>query len=133
MFSEQDRIHYNISLNFCYLHFGKYALFAMLPLCTALTGADKEISRFTQALKYSRCNPASAAQLHESALNLGFQDSHYFTIDEMRVLMQIGKSPYPSQSDREIDKDTKMLKKEARLGIKVLESHAQIVLKAIEY
>lgn len=133
MLSEQDHTHYNTSLSFCTARFGKYALFAILPLCTALVAADKEISRFIRSLKYSRFNPASSAKLHESVVNLGFQDSDCFTIDEIRVLMQIQNDPYPSLSDREIDKDTKMLKREARLGINMLGSHAQIVLKAIEY
>jgi len=65
--------------------------------------------------------------------SLPFDESDYFTVDEYRVLLEIGGFIIRPLTDEEIERDRSLLLREAEYGLHMLKSHARVLLKALEF
>src|SRR5271154_7048074 len=114
MLDENSLVFQDISLRYCHTRFGYYGLFATLLLRAALIQDNVyTLTRFKQSLKFSVVNPNSSARLAEYIRSLDFPDSDFFTLDEIRFLIQICQTCSPLTQEQ-IESDRQELKRETR-------------------
>ena len=122
-----------ISLYNCQTNYGLYGLFATYPLRTAVLNSDMyELIDFEVAFQYSGENHRSDPQFANYFDSLTYDDKNYFTVDEIRFLLEIS-APCQPLADKQVDADLKEVIADVKRANNMLKSHAKIVLKAIQY
>jgi hypothetical protein len=129
MYNDVDK---RMSLHYCKTKYGLYGLFATYPLRTAVLNSDAyELIDFELAFQYSGENHRSDPQFANYFDSLTYDDKHYFTVDEIRFLLEIS-APCQPLEDKQVDTDLKEVTADVKRG-NMMKSHAAIVLKAIQY
>ena len=132
-FDDNCLVFQDISLRYCDSRFGYYGRFATLLLRAALMKDNVyTVEHFQRSLKFSVVNPASSARLAQYILSLDFPDSDFFTLDEIRFLIQL-RQPCSPLTKQQIESDRKELRRETRKYGKICKSHAVILLKALSF
>ena len=133
LIKESDTDIQDLSTRRCSARFGYYGHFATLMLKTAVVkDGVYTLQAFKQSLKWSVSNPLSSADLAEYIRNLDFPDSEFFTLDEIRFLINVSECCL-SLTEQQIEADRRELKQESRKHGKIIKSHAIILLKALSY
>jgi hypothetical protein len=136
MLFEGSNLHESVSISYCDVRFSCYGNLACLPIMTAVIATDVySVSEFEWAFVHSGENHCRNQRLARFISSLTYEDSGYFTIEETRFLLQLHGSCVPL-SQEQIEADRREVLRETkrkRCGKKMLKSHANIVLKAIDF
>lgn len=113
----------------CKQNYGHYALFATLCLHTAVIRHDRYgISSFGWAFRHSGKDHKNDTGLRDFMENLAYVDSHIFTTDELRFISnQLDLTDFIRTNRSKMNE-----RRSNELDI-ILDSHADCLLKAIEY
>jgi hypothetical protein len=117
------------SIDRCSPRFGCYGMFATLPLRTAVINRNHWNY---ESLQRSLCNPLMAASCKSYLQTLSFPGSDFFTFEELAFLMQVHDAFLP-RTVEQIESDRRELTHEGSPGERIFRSHAQILLKAINF
>jgi hypothetical protein len=122
-----------LSFDYCRTNFGHYANFALLPLHLGLVKDDRgyTYSDVRYAFRISGEDHEGKPYL-AFMKNLEYNDSDFFTTEETRFFLRI-ETDFIPRSDEGIEADRKKLLKEAEHANHMFRSHAQHLLRAIEY
>ena len=124
MFDQRD------SLDHCDRYYGRYGLFATLPLRAAVLESQiYDLEDFIASFEYSGKDHSHDLSLSEFINSLTYDDKDYFTVEETRFLLKIIHA-CDRLTDEQLEADRKALSREARQGKNMLKSHAKILLKA---
>ena len=136
MLYEGNSLHQNISIRYCNARFACYGALACLPLQTVVIATDiYELTEFKWAFVHSGENHRRNQHLARFIGCLTYEDSGYFTIEETRFLLQL-HGTCPPLSEEQIEADRREVLRETkrkRGGEKMLKSHANFLLKAIDF
>ena len=101
MFNERVDVDKRMSLHYCKTNYDLYGLFATYPLRTAVLNSDAyELIDFELAFQYSGENHRSDPQFANYFDSLTYDDKNYFTVDEIRFLLEIS-APCPPLGNRQ--------------------------------
>lgn len=132
-YDDECLVFQDISLHYCDTRFGYYGRFATLLLRAALIKDNVyTLTRFQKNLEYSSVSPRSSARYAQYIRSLDFPDSDFFTLDEIRFLIQL-RGPCPPLTKQQIESDRQELRRETRKIGKICKSHAVILLKALSF
>jgi len=121
-----------MSLRYCRTTYGLYGLFATYPLRTAVLNSDAyDLSCFELSFESSGENHQSDPQFAKYFDSLTYDDKGYFTVDEIRFLLEISALCQPL-CERQVDTDLNAVTADVKQG-NMLKSHAKMLLKAIQY
>jgi hypothetical protein len=122
-----------VSLLYCIKHYASYGNFATYCLRTVVSATDVyTFSTFKQCYTASGENHANNPKLRKFLETVSYEDSDYFSISEIRFLLQLTAFCSP-RSDAKVERDLRRVTREIKLGKRILPSHASILAKAIEY
>jgi len=113
-----------ISRAYCSDKFGQYGIFATIPLRTALTNLDIYPIE-TVFVYHPKRQPVDIA-------SIPFEDSDFFTLDELRFLTKISAAVRPL-TPQQIESDKLELSCETKKMGNVCKLHAECLLKAITF
>jgi hypothetical protein len=123
----------SLTLSYCSDKFGQYAFFATVPLQIALLGQDVfSYDMISIRFSYSGVDHADNPTLRDFMNNLVYDDSSFFTTDEMRFYLSLGTRG-GSVSDEKLEADRQRLLREAEGGCLIGSVNAKYLLKAIDY
>ena len=121
------------SLIYCIKHYASYGKFATYRLRTVISATDVyTFESFKQVFLASGDNHCKNPRLQKFLETISYEDSDYFSIPEIRFLLQLTASPSP-RSDSKVARDHRKVTREIKRGKRILPSHARILAKAIEY
>ena len=133
MFNKQVDVDKRIFWHCCKAIYGLYGLFTTYLLCTTVLNSDAyELINFEMGFQYSGENHHSDPQFANYFDSLMYDDKNYFTVDEIRFLLEIS-APCELLGDKQVDTDLKEVMTDVKWGNNMLKSHLKIVLKAIQY
>jgi hypothetical protein len=122
-----------VTLQYCNTRFGHYGQFATLPLHTAVISTGTfSFNGFKSAFEQSGRNHSRNPQLATYLQNLTFHDSEFFTVEEIRLLLNVGGTICPV-SDQQIELDLQELRREARRPNRIPKRYAAAIIKAITF
>jgi hypothetical protein len=122
----------DFSIWYCRQHFGHYARFAVLRLHTAVMRQDHYcLSGFESSFRFSGKDHEKNPTMQNFMTNLDYADAEHFSTDELRFYLRAAYS-YKSLTEEEIELERQQIKRHSDTDM-VLESHAEYLLKAIEY
>ena len=131
MFDENNRADEELSLHHCNARFGAYGTFSTMALiASAVTSGVHTEMTLEHALVISRLIPDHSIVQYIQSLE--FDDKDFFSIDDYRFLIRIGEECRP-RTEAELDADQRELLVESQRGLRMLRSHARILLKAVEF
>lgn len=121
------------SVEYCNTRFGAYATFSVLPLITSVIASGVYgMSSFERALATLPASPASLRDMIKYIATLNFDDKDFFSIEDYRLLIQIGDFCTP-RTQVELNVDELELRSESLHGKRMFRGHAKIMLKALEF
>jgi hypothetical protein len=127
--NEHRGLHQRLSLSYCKAKYGHYGVFSVYPLLTAVLNSDVyDLEVFEK--EYDNYTPNS--EFADYVNGLKYEDKRYFTIDETRFLLKL-VAPCQVLNEHQIESDLREVMAEVSKGTNMLNSHARIVLKAIQY
>jgi hypothetical protein len=130
---ETSPAEWNRSLTHCKGSYGYYGTFALYPLVTAnLETFEYDPATFTLSFSLSGENHSRDPTLSNYLSGLEYEDKDYFTVNELRFLMQLS-APCLHLSEDQIEADIRTFRQQTRQGRTMLKSHAKILLKAAVY
>lgn len=133
MLNEDSNIAQRISTSHCDATYGHYGLFATYPLRTAVLNLDAyDLVAFIRIFERSGENHSSNPKFAGYVDSLVYEDKNYFTVDEMRFLLQL-LAPCEPLSNERIESDLRAVTDDVKRGRNMLKSHARILSKAISY
>jgi hypothetical protein len=133
MFNEDSDIAQRISISHCRANYGHYGLFSTYPLRTAVVNSDSyDLVTFTSIFKRSGENHCFDPKLAEYFDSLVYEDKNYFTIAEIRFLLQL-LDPCRPLNNEQIELDLRVVTADVKYGRNISKNHARILSKAISY
>lgn len=133
MLNENNDIAKRISTSHCRAQYGHYGLFATYPLRTAVLNSNAyDLEAFTRTFERFGEGHRSNPKFVEYVDSLVYEDKNYFTIDEIRFLLQL-LSPCEPLSNEQVESDLRAVTNDVKRGRNMLKSHARILSKAILY
>jgi len=121
------------SLLYCIKHYASYGKFATYRLGTVVSATDVyTFESFKQSFLASGDNHCKDPRLQKFLETISYEDSDYFSIPEIRFLLQLTAFCSP-RSDSKVARDHRKVTREIKRGKRILPSHARILAKAIEY
>jgi len=133
MFDEGSALDQRISRQYCEYHYGRYGVFATLPLLAAVLETQLYSFRdFKSAFESSGENHCRNPRLSEFIDGLTYDDKDYFDVEETRFLLKLNDWCSPI-SDEQLEADRRAISRELRQQKKMLKSHAKILLKAVYF
>ena len=133
MFDEGSALDQKISRQYCEYHYGRYGVFASLPLLAAVLETQLySFQDFKRAFESSGENHCRNPRLSEFIDGLTYDDKDYFDVEETRFLLKIVDWATPI-SDKQLEADRRAISRELRQNKNILKSHAKILLKAVKF
>ena len=133
MLSEDRDIDQRISTSHCKARYGHYGLFATYPLRMAVQKSHAyDLVAFRRTFDRSGQNHRSDPKFAEYVDSLVYEDKNFFTVDEIRFLLQL-LAPCQPLSNEQIESDLQAVAQDVKRGRNMLKSHARILSKAISY